>query len=130
MGVSRVALGLMLLCCCTPQPQPQPKPVLVTAEDCGRSVRADKGTPIRVTFKEVLGTGYRWQLERAPRLLHQEGVAKTESDREGEPGLQQRHIFVLISSQAGEDSLQFIYRRPWERPTQETKRCRIAVSIR
>ncbi len=103
----------------TPTYTPSGTPVPVghyvfTEEQNGATVEMNKSSTITLKLPENPTTGYSWQLNVTPGLTITNDTyvpAQTSGNIVGAGGT---HVWELIASSTGSQSIQGIYKRPWE----------------
>ena len=127
---SRYALlliGSLLLASCRPR-----APVQLTAADVGRSIDLRLGQEIEVSLQANPTTGYRWEMVQAAPAVLDVLSGQTYAPAPSAPrvvGGGGTVTWRFRAARAGHDSLQLVYRRPWEpdgAPAQ-TFKCDITV---
>lgn len=107
-------------------------PVQLTAADVGRHIDLRLGQEIEVRLEANPTTGYRWQMVREAPAVLDSLAAETYAPAPAAPrvvggGGTMRWRFR--AARAGHDSLQLVYRRPWEpdSPPAQTFSCEVTV---
>ena len=102
-------------------------------DGCQEKATAQKGTSVQILLPAVAGTGYLWTLAKVPTLLSQ--VNKDNVKYKDEPktdpmmvGASQKQILDFTANNAGTETLDLIYIRPFEKNKIE-KRCSITITV-
>ena len=136
--MSRARRGLLLAivlaagCRAThPAPAGPPAPVTLTGDDAGRSIELALGQELWVRLASNHSTGYAWSLaEVSDAVVAQQQPARYEESDATRVGAGGTEIFHLEAVRAGEQTLRFEYRRPWERNALPARAVSYAISVR
>ena len=130
-GVQVVTLmaSLVLAAACVSTRGAVPTAVTITSEHAGRAIdlRRDQVLLVRLPTNPV--TGYRWSLVVAPGdVLRLEGGPSAEGGNF--PGGQGIEVWRFRCARAGQQTLRFEYRRPWDTYTPAVQQLAYAVTVR
>ncbi|MDR1312029.1 MAG: protease inhibitor I42 family protein [Burkholderiaceae bacterium] len=118
-----VALVLLLAACRHTSGQALPL-VSPDADSAGQTLRLALNQEIVVRLPDNPSTGFGWAVVHMPVFMEQLGTESLVRDEQGDAavaGAGGTRVWRFRAIAVGEDSLRFIYRRPWEKGTPPAK---------
>jgi len=130
MAVSWLVLLLLMFVSTSQQSVSAKDTQVVTATQDQKSAEASVTTnhELQVRLPSQPGTGFSWQLLRTPSLVKLKGQS-TEPPDKSRPGAWQMQMFRFQAGTPGSETLQFGYRRLWEKDTPPAKTFSLVVTI-
>lgn len=114
-----MALSALLAACSAPAPRetPRDRPFVLQSGESAQSMNLRVNQPLILRLPSNPSTGYSWTLPVAPQLLRVEGKPGFEeaNTAPGVVGAGGQEVWTLRALTAGEETLRFEYRRPWEK---------------
>lgn len=107
--------------------------VTVTANDTGHIIDLARGQELIVRLASNRTTGYGWTLaDSAERVLAPQGEPEYVRDptRFNEVGVGGTEVWRLKATRAGQQTLRFHYRRPWELGVEPVRTATYLVNVR
>lgn len=97
--------------------------------DSGSSISAEVGDAFEIRLEENPTTGYEWELTVSDGLEIIEDEFSQTSEEEELVGSGGIHIWTIGVNEAGEQTIDAIYKRPWEDVTGEEETFTMTVSV-
>ncbi len=104
------------------------KRLTVNEQDNGTEFRVQVGDEVTVRLEAVPGAGYSWMIsEKDESALSQVGESAFERAEKPILGGAEQQVFSFRAVSSGVRRLEFVYRRPWEKPEARAKSFSITV---
>ena len=103
------------------------------AEDDGSQVEIEWGKTIEVALRSNPTTGYRWErVDSDDGVLEQEGEAEFQQEAKDKQlvGAGGVEILRFKAKEAGQTTLELVYRRPWEEDEKPLETFSVQVTVR
>jgi inhibitor of cysteine peptidase len=91
-----------------------------------------QGQSLVVELRGNPTTGFAWELKDLPECLTLKGEPAYVQDPSDERklGVGGRYLYTFVAEKKGSGTLQFIYRRPWEKDKPPLESARLALEVR
>lgn len=104
---------------------------ITNANEC-QLLNLDRGQELSITLPSNPSTGYGWSISLMPTILQQmPETAQYNAEKTSQPmlGSENQTTWRFLATTVGQDKLQLIYRRPWEKNVKPSKTftCNITV---
>jgi inhibitor of cysteine peptidase len=103
--------------------------MVVTADDNGTNITVKQGENFTVKLQENPSTGYSWQLNVTEGLSILSDEYIQDPAPEGYTGVPGNHTWIIQAMEPGNQTVDGIYKRPWENTTGTEDNFTIAVEV-
>jgi inhibitor of cysteine peptidase len=101
-------------------------PLTALCENGSFEMGVRNNSEFKISLESNPSTGYKWEAKFDGNFLKLEGDTfnRPSDARIGQGGTQ---TFVFLPVKAGETTIEFLYKRPWEKETAKTKQYKIRI---